>query len=218
MTISKRNGDMIILKRITTANMNDDGPEPPAGIRPMRWTRRADPDAAAGKIRRVRGRRRPGYGSVPVITGPVGAHFCTWMPEWCAALDGSDSRDRGRLYAAFNGRFPCVAMTFDSAYADGKIMHYVFSPSGHLRAFAPARISEKCLHCSLNRGYNLSVRNQLSHYNSLYKMSVVDGDKSWSEYIDAVMIFNYRLLEHIPPAMIQTDGRDPAIWRRGVKF
>lgn len=214
MIISKRNGDMIILKRITTANMNGDGPEPPtAGRRPVRWTRRADPDAAAGKIRRVRGRRRPGYGSVPVITGPVGAHFCTWMPEWCAALDGSDSRDRGRLYAAFNGRFPCVAMELDSAYADGKIMHYVFSPSGHLRAITPARISEKCLHCSLNRGYNLSVRNQLSHYNSLYKMSVVAGDKSWSEYI-----VNYRLLEHIPPAMIQTDGRDPAVWRRGVRF
>ena len=215
MTISKRNGDMIILKRITAANMNGDGPESPAGIRPMRWTRRADPDAAAGKIRRVRGRRRPGYGSVPVITGPVGAHFCTWMPEWCAALDGSDSRDRGRLYAAFNGRFPCVAMELDSAYADGKIMHYVFSPSGHLRAITPARISEKCLHCSLNRGYNLSVRNQLSHYNSLYKMSVVYGDKSWSEYI-----VNYRLFEHIPP-MIQTDGtdgRDLAVWRRGVRF
>ena len=214
MTISKRNGDMIILKRITTANMNGDGPELPAGIRPVRWTRRADPDAGAGKIRRVRGRRRPGYGSVPVITGPVGAHFCTWMPEWCAALDGSDSRDRGRLYAAFNGRFPCVAMELDSAYADGKIMHYVFSPSGHLRAITPARISEKCLHCSLNRGYNLSVRNQLSHYNSLYKMSVVYGDKSWSEYI-----VNYRLFEHIPP-MIQTDGRDPVVpeWRRGVRF
>lgn len=212
---------MIILKRITTANMNCDGPEPPAGIRPMRWTRRADPNAAAGKIRRVRGRRRPGYGSVPVITGPVGAHFCTWMPEWCAALDGSDSRDRGRLYAAFNGRFPCVAMTFDSAYADGKIMHYV-SPRGHLRAFAPARISEKCLHCSLNRGYNLSVRNQLSHYNSLYKMSVVYGDKSWTEYI-----VNYRLLEQpinyrlSEQPMIQTDGtdgRDLAVWRRGVRF
>lgn len=211
MTISKRhtNGDMTILKKITTANMNGDGPEPPVGI--MRWTRRADPDAGAGKIRRVRGRRRPGYGSVPVITGPVGAHFCTWMPEWCAALDGFDSRDRGRLYAAFNGQFPCVAMTFDSAYADGKIMHYV-SSRGHLRASAPARISEKCLHCSLNRGYNLSVRNQLSHYNSLYKMSVVHGDKSWSEYI-----VNYRLFEHIPP-MIQDDCRDLAVWRRGVRF
>lgn len=210
MTISKRNGDMIILKRITTANMNGDGPEPPAGIRPVRWTRRADPDAAAGKIRRVRGRRRPGYGSVPVITGPVGAHFCMWMPEWCAALDGSDSRDRGRLYAAFNGRFPCQAMAFDGAYADGDWT--LFRRAVTPRAFAPARISEKCLRCSLNRGYNLSVRNQLSHYNSLYKMSVVHGDKSWSEYI-----VDYRLFEHIPP-VIQTDGRDPAVWRRGRGF
>ena len=212
MTISKRNGDMIILKRITTANMNGDGPEPPAGIRPMRWTRRADPDAAAGKIRRVRGRRRPGYGSAPIITGPAGAHFCTWMPEWRAALDGSDSRDRGRLYAAFNGRFPCAAMAFDSAYADGNITPFRHANAVTPRAFAPARISEKCLRCSLNRGYNLSVRNQLSHYNSLYKMSVVYGDKSWSEYI-----VDYRLFEHIPP-VIQTDGRDPAAWRRGRGF
>ncbi len=189
---------MIVLKRITTANMNDTAASAVPFVRSVMWTGCPDPDAAAERIRRVRGRRRPGYGSVPVIMGPAEKCLCAWVPEWCKALDGLDSRDYGHLHAAFDGRHVCSMMAFDAAYADG------FKPVFR-SGIIPARISEKCMRCGLNRNYNLSVRDLLSHYSSLYDMYRVErdpgdkyGDVSWPEYV--------------------VDFISSAMWRRGRKI
>lgn len=168
----------MILKRITTANMNDTAESSVPFIRSVRWTGCADPDSAAEKIRSAKGRRRKGRGSVPAIIGTIDRHISVWIPEWCAALDRTVSGDRRPAgYTGYNGGDACDRMEMDRAFADGGI-----------DSSKPARITGKCMLCALNRVYNLSMMNFLRHYTSLYviEQRSYPGDlgEYWPEFMD----------------------------------